>query len=55
MKAANNGHSNVASKLIDVGASVDTTDKVSVLCTANSTKHVRYSVRISSMALNLQI
>ena len=55
MKAATNGHSNVTSKLIDAGASVYTTDKVSVICTANSTKHVRFSVSISSMALNLQI
>ena len=35
MKAANNGHSNVTSKLIDAGASLDTADEVSVMCTAN--------------------
>ena len=34
MKAAENGHLEVTSKLIDAKASVDTTDKVSEICSA---------------------
>ena len=34
MKAAEEGHLEVTSKLIDAEASVDTIDEVSVMCTA---------------------
>ena len=34
MKAAENGHLEVTSKLIDARASVDTTDQVSAMCAA---------------------
>ena len=34
MKAAENGHLEVTSKLIDAEASLDTSDQVSAMCTA---------------------